>query len=148
MRSTMCATVRGWSCCMRPSSMCAASHTGNPGITRVPGWLANQGQGEAEDGSRMQHLMLKLDRALVRRRWWVLGAWLVALAVALPLAMQQSEHLTGGGFGVPGSQSEQVGALTKDDFRGAGHAQLGAVVIAARGATPDQVRRAIARVRS
>ena len=70
----------------------------------------------------MQHLMLKLDRALIRRRWMVLGAWIAALAVAVPFAMQQSEHLTGGGFGVPGSQSQAVADLTRDDFGGAADA--------------------------
>jgi uncharacterized membrane protein YdfJ with MMPL/SSD domain len=94
----------------------------------------------------MQDLMLKLDRTLTRRRWLVLGAWVIALAVSLPFAMQQSEHLTGGGFGVPGSQSEQVALLTKDDFGGAGHAQLGAVVIARPGSSDGDVRAALERV--
>jgi RND superfamily putative drug exporter len=93
----------------------------------------------------MQDLMLKLDRFLTRRRWYVLGAWLAALALALPFAAQQSEHLTGGGFGVPGSQSQAVADLTRDDFGGAGHARLGAVVIAREGASPDA---ALARVRA
>ena len=96
----------------------------------------------------MQDWMLKLDRMLVRRRWVVLGAWIVALAVALPFAMQQSEHLTGGGFGVPGSQSDRVAQLTKDDFGGAGHARLGAVVIARPGSSPAEVRQALSRIRA
>ncbi|MFL5843143.1 MAG: MMPL family transporter [Solirubrobacteraceae bacterium] len=95
----------------------------------------------------MQHLMLKLDRTLVRRRWPVLGAWVLVLAVALPFAMRQSEHLTGGGFGVPGSQSQRVADLTREDFGGAGHAQLGAVVIARPGASRADVQAAIERVR-
>ncbi|MCW2991391.1 MAG: drug exporter-like proteinr of the superfamily [Solirubrobacterales bacterium] len=95
----------------------------------------------------MQELMLRLDRVLARRRWLVLGAWVAALAVALPFAMKQSEHLTGGGFGVPGSQSQAVADLTSDDFGGAGHARLGAVVIARPGAPAADVRAAIQRVR-
>src|SRR5205085_11329605 len=54
----------------------------------------------------MAHFMLRLDAALRRRRWLVLGAWVVALAVALPFAARQSDHLTGGGYGVRGSQSQ------------------------------------------
>ena len=92
--------------------------------------------------------MLGLDRWLAKRRWLVLGAWVALLAAALPFAMKQSEHLTGGGFGVPGSQSEEVAQLTQDDFGGAGHAQLGAVVIARDGASPAaalaEVRAAVA----
>ena len=56
----------------------------------------------------MQRLMLSLDALVHRRRRWVLAAWLVALIAALPLAARQSDHLTGGGFGVPGSQSDRV----------------------------------------
>jgi uncharacterized membrane protein YdfJ with MMPL/SSD domain len=96
----------------------------------------------------MQDWMLRLDRVLVRRRWLVLGAWIAVLAAALPFAVRQSEHLTGGGFGVPGSQSEQVAELTRDDFGGAGHARLGAVVVAKPGTAPAEVRAALRRVRA
>jgi len=96
----------------------------------------------------MQQFMLKLDRALTRRRWLVLGVWLVVLAVSLPFALKQSEHLTGGGFGVPGSQSEQVAQLAKDDFGGAGHARLGAVLIVEPDAAKPDVRAALDRVRA
>src|SRR3954463_3122995 len=95
----------------------------------------------------MQHFMLRLDRVLVRRRWLVLGAWLTALIVALPFAMQQSEHLTGGGFGVPGSQSKAVADATDHDYGGAGHARLGAVLVAERGASKADARAALLRVR-
>ena len=96
----------------------------------------------------MQHFMLKLDRVLVRRRWLVLGAWVAALLVALPFAARQGEHLTGGGFGVPGSQSKAVAAATDHDFGGAGHAQLGAVLVAERGASKADARAALLRVRA
>jgi len=96
----------------------------------------------------MQGWMLRLDGWLTRRRWLVLGAWLVALAVALPFALKQSENLTGGGFGVPGSQSDEVAQLTREDFGGAGQAQLGAVVIARPGSRPAEVRAALERIRA
>ncbi|MDX6641258.1 MAG: putative drug exporter of the superfamily, partial [Solirubrobacteraceae bacterium] len=96
----------------------------------------------------MQHLMLRLDRVLVRRRWLVLGAWLAVLAVAVPFAARQSEHLTGGGFGVPGSQSQQVADRVAHDFRGAGDASLGAVLVSRPGATAGDVRAALGRIRA
>jgi RND superfamily putative drug exporter len=52
--------------------------------------------------------MLRLERTLRRRRWLVLGAWIAAVVLAVPFAARQSEHLTGGGYGVPGSQSDAV----------------------------------------
>ena len=64
----------------------------------------------------MQRLMLSLDALVHRRRRWVLAAWLVALVAALPLAARQSDHLTGGGFGVPGSQSDRVEQALSRDF--------------------------------
>src|SRR3954470_15079908 len=96
----------------------------------------------------MQHVMLKLDRTLARRRWLVLGAWVLALAVALPFAAKQGDHLTGGGFGVPGSQSKHVADATRDDFGGAGHAQLGAVLVSKPGASKADARAALLRVRA
>jgi RND superfamily putative drug exporter len=52
--------------------------------------------------------MNRLAGVLGRRRRWVLGIWAVVVLAALPFAAQQTEHLTGGGFDVPGSQSKAV----------------------------------------
>jgi RND superfamily putative drug exporter len=58
--------------------------------------------------------MVSLSGFLTRRRWWVVGAWLITVVVAAPLAAKQTEHLSGGGFDVPGSQSQAVEtAITK-----------------------------------
>ena len=62
--------------------------------------------------------MLKLSEVIGRRRRWVIAAWLVIVAVALPFAAQQTDHLTGGGFDVPGSQSKAVTDGIQRDFRG------------------------------
>ena len=92
----------------------------------------------------MQRFMVKLDGMLRRRRWLVLGAWVVALAVALPFAAKQSDNLTGGGYGVPGSQSYAVEEAVERDFEDAGRATLAAVLVPREGA---DLRRDLARVR-
>jgi uncharacterized membrane protein YdfJ with MMPL/SSD domain len=56
----------------------------------------------------MRDGMNRLAGVLGRRRRWVLGIWIAIVLVALPFAARQTEHLTGGGFDVPGSQSKAV----------------------------------------
>jgi uncharacterized membrane protein YdfJ with MMPL/SSD domain len=56
----------------------------------------------------MREGMNRLAGVLGRRRRWVLAIWLVIVICALPFAARQTEHLTGGGFDVPGSQSKAV----------------------------------------
>jgi RND superfamily putative drug exporter len=64
----------------------------------------------------MRDSMKKLAGLLGRRRRWVVGAWVLIVALALPFAMNQTDHLTGGGFDVPGSQSKQVSESLQDEF--------------------------------
>ena len=52
--------------------------------------------------------MDRLAGFLERRRWVVLVAWIIVLLAALPFAAKQTDHLTSGGFEVPGSQSQVV----------------------------------------
>ena len=56
----------------------------------------------------MQACMLRLDARLRRHRRIVLIAWAAILLAAVPFAARQSEDLSSGGFGVPGSQSAIV----------------------------------------
>jgi uncharacterized membrane protein YdfJ with MMPL/SSD domain len=56
----------------------------------------------------MRDGMNRLAGVLGRRRRWVLGIWALIVLCALPFAARQTEHLTGGGFDVPGSQSKAV----------------------------------------
>jgi uncharacterized membrane protein YdfJ with MMPL/SSD domain len=94
----------------------------------------------------VQGLMLRLDALVRRRRRVVLAAWLVAVAVAVPFAMRQSDNLTGGGYEVPGSQSQRVEASIAHDFDVGSRATLAAVVVPARGASTSEVRAAIGEV--
>ena len=93
----------------------------------------------------MQSAMLRLDALLRRRKRVVLALWAVALLVAVPFAMRQSEDLSSGGFGVPGSHSAAVDAAL-ERFPGAEGAQLAAALIPQPGATPEQVEAAVARL--
>jgi uncharacterized membrane protein YdfJ with MMPL/SSD domain len=94
----------------------------------------------------VQALMLRLDALVRRRRRVVLAAWLVAVAVAVPFAMRQSDNLTGGGYEVPGSQSQRVEASIAHDFDVGSRATLAAVVVPERGASSSDVRAAIGEV--
>ncbi|HMI72390.1 MAG TPA: MMPL family transporter, partial [Solirubrobacteraceae bacterium] len=94
----------------------------------------------------MQALMLRLDALVRRRRRVVLAAWLVAVAVAVPFAMRQSDNLTGGGYEVPGSQSQRVESSIAHDFDVGSRATLAAVVVPARGASATDMRAAIGEV--
>jgi uncharacterized membrane protein YdfJ with MMPL/SSD domain len=64
----------------------------------------------------MRDFMVKLAGFLGRRRRWVLAGWVVVVALALPIAQHQTDHLTGGGFDVPGSESKAVSDSLESDF--------------------------------
>ncbi len=68
---------------------------------------------------------MRLSGSLRRHRWLVFGCWLLALVPSVALALTQSNHLTGGGFEVAGSQSLHVQYELEDHYP-----QLGASPIA------------------
>jgi uncharacterized membrane protein YdfJ with MMPL/SSD domain len=91
--------------------------------------------------------MLRLDAFLRRRHRLVLAAWVVVVFAAVPFALRQSENLTGGGFSIPGSQSQQVeDAVTRDFPPGTSRAALVVVLVPERAATQRDVDVAVARV--
>jgi uncharacterized membrane protein YdfJ with MMPL/SSD domain len=100
----------------------------------------------------MRESMIQLSGFLGRRRRWVLAAWVVVLLVALPIASHQTDHLTGGGFDVPGSQSKAVTDSVEKDF--GGRSDSISVLLkaddsagpAARAAAVDRVRAAVSDV--
>jgi RND superfamily putative drug exporter len=67
--------------------------------------------------------------------------------LALPFASKQTDHLTGGGFDVPGSQSMKVSESLQEDF-GSQADGISVVLKAAPGATAAERDRAVARVRA
>ena len=75
----------------------------------------------------------------------MLVAWLLVLIAAAPFAMQQTDHLTSGGFLVPDSGSEKVDRALAD-FDQAQRETLAVVLAQREGATPEAIRAEIARV--
>jgi uncharacterized membrane protein YdfJ with MMPL/SSD domain len=94
----------------------------------------------------MRDFMVKLAGFLGRRRRWVLAGWVVVIVLALPISMHQTDHLTGGGFDVPGSESKTVSDLLKSDF-GDESGNMAVLVQAEPGADRVQRAAAIDRVR-
>jgi uncharacterized membrane protein YdfJ with MMPL/SSD domain len=91
----------------------------------------------------MQALMIKFDQSIRRHRRAVLVLWLVALMAAVPFAMKQSENLTGGGYAVPGSQSDAVRAEVERNYDRDARATMAAVIVPEGGAPAAEVRAAI-----
>ena len=89
--------------------------------------------------------MDRLAGFLERRRWIVLAAWVLVLLAALPFAAKQTDHLTSGGFEVPGSQS-QVVSENIARFEGAQRDQLAVVLARREGADAAAVRAQVDRV--
>jgi RND superfamily putative drug exporter len=97
----------------------------------------------------MRSLTTRLAGFLGRRRRHVLGVWIAVVLLALPFASRQTEHLTGGGFDVPGSQSKAVSDALEGEFSSNAD---GIVVLlkadpgagpAAQAAAIERVRRAV-----
>src|SRR4051794_4244055 len=95
----------------------------------------------------MQAAMDRLDGFTRRHGRIVAIAWLVVLLAALPFAARQTEHLTSGGFEVPGSGSAAV-ERGLAAFDGAQREQLAVVLARRPGARDADVQAALARVRS
>ncbi len=96
----------------------------------------------------MQNLMLMLDRWLKRHRIGVMVAWVALVVVAAPFAAKQSEHLSGGGYSIAGSGSQKLVARLPQIAPGAQHAMLAGVLAPNAGATPTEMRRALAQLGS
>ncbi len=94
----------------------------------------------------MREPISRLAGLVGRRRRWVLAGWVLVLVLALPFASQQTDHLTGGGFDVPGSQSNAVNDALERDF-GGDAAGIAVLLRAAPGAGPAARTAAIGRVR-
>jgi RND superfamily putative drug exporter len=91
--------------------------------------------------------MLLLEQWVERHRRLVLVLWALAFVAAAPLAAQQSDHLTGGGFKGPRSESGAVTDSVNRDFPSLSGATLTAVLEPGPGATAGDVSAAVLEVR-
>jgi RND superfamily putative drug exporter len=90
--------------------------------------------------------MTRLSSFVRSRRKLVFGIWLALLVLSVPFASQQTKHLTGGGFEVPGTGSDEVDKQI-GRFQGQSTEPLGVVLRADGGdlnAAIDRVQRAAA----
>ncbi|OBI82066.1 MMPL family transporter [Mycobacterium sp. E740] len=71
--------------------------------------------------------MMRLSSTLRRFRWAVFAVWLLLLIPSIWLAVNQSSHLTGGGFEVEGSQSLRVQRELEEQFPDQGASPLALV---------------------
>ena len=91
----------------------------------------------------MQSAMNRLSVFVRGHRKLVFAGWIVLLLISIPFASRQTENLTGGGFEVPGSGSDNVDKGVKR-FQGASSEQLG-VVLQAKGGDAAQLQAAVDR---
>jgi RND superfamily putative drug exporter len=93
----------------------------------------------------MRTFMAKLAGVIARRRWVVGGAWLAVVAFSVPLAARQTEDLSGGGFDVPGSQSEAVEKAVGGRFDTSDRGRIALVLEPEPGLTEDEAAAAVDR---
>ena len=58
----------------------------------------------------------RLGRFVVRRAWWVIGAWLAILLLAIPFAPQVPDRLSAGGFILDDLESARAKALLESEL--------------------------------
>ncbi len=95
-------------------------------------------------GGLVQKSIAALAALLRRRRKLVLVLWGTVLVVAAPLAAKQTQHLTGGGFSNPKSQSATVERNLATSFPGAGTATLAVILVPHADTRPGDLSRALA----
>ena len=87
--------------------------------------------------------MMRLSGSLRRYRWAVFAAWLLLLVPSVYLALNQSDHLTGGGFEVEGSQSLHVQRELEQYFPDQGASPLALVAAPRADASFDDMTVAV-----
>ncbi len=94
-------------------------------------------------GVPIQQFMLRVSSNLRRFRWAVFAVWLLLLVPSIYLALNQSSHLTGGGFEVEGSQSLYVQRQLEAQFPDQGASPLALVAAPRSDASYDDMTAAV-----
>src|ERR1700716_65319 len=108
--------------------------------------LTLRNAGEKAGRFAIQQFMMRLSSNLRRYRWAVFAAWLLLLGPAVYLAMNQSGHLTGGGFEVEGSQSLHLQRELEQHFPDQGASPLALVAAPRADASFDDMNVAVAQL--
>jgi putative drug exporter of the RND superfamily len=58
----------------------------------------------------------RLGRFVVRRAWWIVGAWLALLIIAIPIAPQVPDRLSAGGFILEDLESARAKAMLESEL--------------------------------
>jgi uncharacterized membrane protein YdfJ with MMPL/SSD domain len=90
--------------------------------------------------------MYRLDALVSDHQRVVILIWLIVVAIAVPFAMHQSDHLTANGYAVPGSQSAEVENVIKREFPQVSRAGLAVLLWPHTQATVNAFRADIRRV--
>ncbi|HET6770246.1 MAG TPA: MMPL family transporter [Actinomycetota bacterium] len=81
--------------------------------------MSTTGDGQVRGATRPKgSWFYRLGGFSYRRRWWVIGAWLLLFVASVPLLGKLADRLSQGGFEVPGSQSFNVAEAIQTDFTG------------------------------
>lgn len=102
--------------------------------------------GEIAGRQAIQQFMMRLSASLRRHRWLVFLCWLLTLVPSVALALTQSNHLTGGGFDVAGSQSLHVQYQLEDHYPQLGASPLALVAAPRADATYADMTGAVAQL--
>ena len=89
---------------------------------------------------------MRLSSNLRRYRWAVFAVWLLLLAPAIYLGLNQAGNLTGGGFEVAGSQSLHVQTELEEHFPDQGASPLALVAAPRADASFDDMNTAVAQL--
>jgi RND superfamily putative drug exporter len=105
-------------------------------------------EGDGARSRRSETRFFRLGAFAYRRRWAIVAAWVVLLALAMPFLAKLTDRLSQGGFEVPGSQSDRVRHALEQDF---GRTEINSSLVLTSqrfGPTAPQFRSAFARARS